>query len=202
LVVEGSWWWREALLRVLERQPDQFEPTAVDDVEEARQLIDRSHPDLVILDLDALDAPGLLRELRGDGLACLAIGSQRDHSRLAVVLGTGASYVVKEEIDPDHLGAVLRLVARHDALFLQATRRTLARLLGEVNGSPDETHGLTRREAEVLALIGQGRTNSEISAALHLEISSVKKIVSRVLRRLGVRNRTEAALLYLQKQEA
>ncbi|GAA4294380.1 hypothetical protein GCM10023148_56570 [Actinokineospora soli] len=68
----------------------------------------------------------------------------------------------------------------------------MAALVGAVAGAPDPA--LTGREREVLRMVGRGATNREIARALHLSEGTVKNHVSRILSRLGLRDRTQAAV--------
>ena len=176
LVAARSWWWREAMLRVLEHRG--LEP------------VDEPHlADVAIVDLDDVDGSAQLAAMRRRELPCIAIGESR--SRVASALAASASYAVKSELDPERLAQLARLAARGESLFVHAGPAPL-------EGLADNTAkrlNLTPRELDVLRHLADGRTNAEIAAALHLAPSSVKKLVSRCLARLGVRNRVEAALI-------
>jgi DNA-binding NarL/FixJ family response regulator len=195
LVVESSWWWSHAFLHVLEREVQQFDPVGVAEVAQARRLLSQQPPDLVTVDLEVPEAAELMRELAEAGVARLATGLSPTPAQLSLLLATGTSFLTKPQIDPERLPELLRLVARGDGLLLQANRSALARLVDDAVEDSDGVARLTKRETEVLALIGQGLTNAEIAKTLYLAPSSVKKLVSRLFQRLGVRNRTEAALL-------
>jgi DNA-binding NarL/FixJ family response regulator len=176
LVAARCWWWREAILRVLERR--------------GLQPVDESHlADVAIVDLDDIDGTAQLAALRRREVPCIAIGESS--ARIAAALAASASYVVKGEVTPDRLAQLARLAARGDELFVHAARAPLEGL-GETTA---KRLNLTPRELDVLRHLADGRTNAEIAAALHLAPSSVKKLVSRCLARLGVRNRVEAALV-------
>jgi DNA-binding NarL/FixJ family response regulator len=176
LVAARSWWTREAVLRVLERRG----LVPVDEPGEA---------DVAVVDVDDVDGHARLAELRAREVPCIALSDGR--SRVASALGLSASYAVKAELDPERLAELVRLAAGGEALFVQAGREPLE-ALGE---SAAERYALTPRELDVLRALAAGRTNAEIAAELHLAPSSVKKLVSRCIARLGVRNRVEAALV-------
>jgi DNA-binding NarL/FixJ family response regulator len=176
LVAARCWWWREAILRVLERR--------------GLRPVDEPHlADVAIVDLDDVDGSAQLAALRRRELPCIALAESS--SRIASALAASASYAVKGEVGPDRLAQLARLAARGDELFVHAGGAPLEGL-GE---PPAKRLNLTPRELDVLRHLADGRTNAEIAAALHLAPSSVKKLVSRCLARLGVRNRVEAALV-------
>jgi len=149
--------------------------------------------DVALVDLDDSDGAATLVELRGHDLPCVAVSGGRGPTEVAAALNAAASYAVKSELDPERLTHLVRIAASEDALFVQASRRSLENLVEA--GDPVVRLSLTPRELDVLRLLADGRTNSEIAATLHLAPSSVKKLVSRILARLGVRNRVEAALV-------
>jgi DNA-binding NarL/FixJ family response regulator len=194
LVVEGAWWWREAMLRVLERG-EGVEPIAPVGAGAVRRFLREQTPDVAIVDLDDADGAAILAELRRAEIPCIAIGDGLGQSQVAAALNASASYAVKSELDPERLRKLVAIAAAGDALFVQASHRALENLVPVDEPTPVARYNLTPREAEVLEHIASGRTNAEIAELLHLAPSSVKKIVSRSLARLGVRNRVEAALL-------
>jgi DNA-binding NarL/FixJ family response regulator len=194
LVVEGAWWWREAMLRVLEHAGG-VEPVAPVGAVAVRRLLRELTPDVAIVDLDDPDGAAILSELRHAEIPCIALGDGRGRSQVAAALDASASYVVKSELDPERLQHLVTIAAAGDALFVQASQRVLENLVRADEQTVAARYALTPREAEVLEQIAFGRTNAEIAERLHLAPSSVKKLVSRCLARLGVRNRVEAALL-------
>jgi DNA-binding NarL/FixJ family response regulator len=192
LVVEATWWWREAMLRVLEQH--ELAPVAVAGAEAARRELARRRPDVALVDLDDADGLRLLAELRAADIPCVALsGGSREH--VGAALNAAASYAIKTELDPERLSQLAAMAAEGGALLVQADRRVLETLVQPGAQSGAARYGLTARELDVLGLLASGRTNDEIARAIHLAPSSVKKLVSRILFRLGVRNRVEAALV-------
>lgn len=176
LVATRNWWTREALLRVLETR-------GLAPVDDARTA------DVAVVDVDDAEGPMRLAELRALEVPCIALSDRR--SRVTPSLAVAASFALKSEVEPERLVELVRLAAAGEALFVQAGQEPLDHL-GE---TPAERYALTPRELDVLRLVAAGHTNAEIAAELHLARSSVKKLVSRCLVRLGVRNRVEAALV-------
>jgi DNA-binding NarL/FixJ family response regulator len=79
--------------------------------------------------------------------------------------------------------------------------RLLSDLLQPTGSKPDPLAQLTGREAEILKLVGEGLSNKEVAARLSLQEKTVKHHMTRVLAKLNVRNRTEAALLMHEARE-
>ncbi|MEU1711227.1 response regulator transcription factor, partial [Streptomyces sp. NPDC005706] len=99
------------------------------------------------------------------------------------------------------LVSAVRTVARGQSLLdPSATARLMARLRGgqEPQEEPDELPGLTDREREILALIGEGLTNRQIGQRLYLAEKTVKNHISRLLAKLGVERRVQAAVIATQ----
>jgi DNA-binding NarL/FixJ family response regulator len=182
LVVAEDWCWREAVLRVLERHGMRAVADSV-----------RGAVDVAVVDVDDAEGVATLTALRARGVPCLAVGSCGDDGEVAGALRVSASYALKSELDPERLAHLVHVAASADALFVHASRHSL-QTLSRPRGLA-ERFNLTPREVDVLRELAVGRTNAEIAAQLHLAPSSVKKLVSRCLARLGVRNRVEAALL-------
>jgi DNA-binding NarL/FixJ family response regulator len=191
LVVARSWCWREAALRVLERQ--QFAVVAAPGGDAMRRVA-AQRIDVALVDLDDPEGAEALAALREHDVPCVAVSDGRGRNEVAAALNASASYAVKSELDPEQLSHLVRIAASGDVLFVRASRRALEGL-ALLADDASTRFGLTARELDVLTLVAAGRTNAEIAASLHLAPSSVKKLVSRCLARLGVRNRVEAALL-------
>jgi DNA-binding NarL/FixJ family response regulator len=96
------------------------------------------------------------------------------------------------------LAEAVRVVAAGDAMLSPpVTRRLLgafARLGGSRGPTRDQVEGLTDRETEVLVLVARGRSNAEIASELVVAEQTVKTHVSRILTKLGLRDRTQAAI--------
>jgi DNA-binding NarL/FixJ family response regulator len=104
--------------------------------------------------------------------------------------------VLYKDVDPDALVHAIRAV--HDGHFLLAPEAAGSLLR---SGGRDGLDALTRREREVLAELAHGRSNREIARALHVSEKTVKTHVSSVLAKLGVQDRTQAALVAVRHEQ-
>jgi DNA-binding NarL/FixJ family response regulator len=161
-------------------------------------------PDVILLDLKlpVRDGVAVLRELRDSGLKARALvltsAADRDLVRLAVQ--AGAAGFLYKDVDPDALVRALRSV--HDGHTLLAPEAAGSLLRSGAAASAVRGIGaLTGREREVLAQIADGRSNREIARLLRVSEKTVKTHVSSVLAKLGVADRTQAALLAVRQLE-
>ncbi|UQU61595.1 response regulator transcription factor [Couchioplanes caeruleus] len=150
-------------------------------------------PDVVLLDLRMPGADGIaaLRGLREAGSAArvLVVTSFTEPSAVLPAVHAGAAGYVYKDIDPPALASAIRSVHAGHVLL----HPDVARLLTEGRAGPGDPQ-LTPREREVLAAIARGRANREIARQLGLAEKTVKTHVSAILTKLGLQDRTQAAL--------
>jgi DNA-binding NarL/FixJ family response regulator len=172
------------------------------DGEAAVRLAGQLRPDVVLMDvrmpvLDGVEATKLITEA---GTAKVLVMTTFDLDEYALTaLRNGASGFMLKDTPPDHLVAALRSVASGDAVVSPSvTRRLLDRFLGATGGQLRDASMLdvlTEREREVLVLMAQGLSNTEIARKLFLSEATVKTHVGRVLAKLDLRDRVQAVVL-------
>jgi len=153
-------------------------------------------PDVLLLDLKlpGLDGMGVVAELRARGVPTrvLILTSTAGPAGPVLALQSGAAGFLYKDVDPDALMRAIRSVHDgHTVLAPGAAGLIAARPGGDSRG----IGALTGREREVLALIADGRSNREIARLLTVSEKTVKTHVSAILAKLGVADRTQAALL-------
>jgi DNA-binding NarL/FixJ family response regulator len=151
-------------------------------------------PDVILLDLNMPGVDGLtaLRELRERGVSArvLVLTSVGERARVLPVVRAGAAGYLYKDVDPHALVQAIRAVHDGHVLFApEAADAVLAADQGEKGATP-----LTEREREVLVQIARGRSNREIARALVVSEKTVKTHVSNILMKLGLQDRTQAAL--------
>ncbi|MFI5530244.1 response regulator [Kitasatospora sp. NPDC051853] len=157
-------------------------------------------PDVAVLDMRLPDGDGVTvcRELRSrmPGLACLMLTSFDDEEALLdSILAGAAGYVLKQIAGTDLITAVRTVASGQSLLDPGATTRLLGRLRSDATPKEPAYPLLTSREREVLALVGEGMTNRQIGQRLYLTEKTVKNHLSRLLAKLGVERRVQAALI-------
>jgi len=174
-------------------------------VEQARALA----PDVICMDVQMPELDGLAatRELIATGTTAgiLVLTTFNRDDYLFEALEAGASGFVLKNSSPEDLVAAVQIIARGDALLSpDVTRRVIegftqrpaqaAAGASVVPPRAPELELLTDREAEVLELLAAGRSNAEIAAELYLGEATVKTHVSRILQKLGLRDRIQAVV--------
>jgi DNA-binding NarL/FixJ family response regulator len=154
-------------------------------------------PDVVVLDVRLPDGDGVTvcRDIRSmlPNTRMLMLTSYSDDEALYGAVMAGASgYILKQIHGTDLVGAVRTVAQGRSLLDPESTARMLKRLRDEA-GRKDPLSELTEQEQRVLELIGEGLTNREIGARMYLAEKTVKNYVSRVLAKLGMARRTQAA---------
>jgi DNA-binding NarL/FixJ family response regulator len=165
-------------------------------VHEARRL----RPDVVLMDvrMPRLDGIGATRELlaAGGGPRVIVLTTFDLDEYVYEALRAGASGFLLKDAPPDRLVAAIHAVNDGEALLApQITRRLVERYIAPRAPLPPGLDELTPREREVLTLVARGLSNAEIGETLVLSLPTVKTHVSRVLMKLGLRDRVQAVVL-------
>jgi DNA-binding NarL/FixJ family response regulator len=188
-------------LRVLLEVQDGIEVTGeAGDGPAALALAAEHNPDVILLDLKlpGLDGLAVLEQLKNNTTAkVLILTSVTDPVAAGRAMRAGAAGVLYKDVDPDALVRAIRAV--HDGHLLLAPEAA-GTLLQPGTGQNRGLDALTAREREVLAELAQGRSNREIARALHVSEKTVKAHVSSVLAKLGVQDRTQAALFAVRHE--
>jgi DNA-binding NarL/FixJ family response regulator len=161
-------------------------------------------PDVILLDLKlpVMDGIAVLRELResGRGVRALVLTSAPDRTLVSLAVQAGAAGFLYKDVDPDALVRAIRSVHDGHTLLAPDAAGSLLRS-GAAAPAVQGIGALTAREREVLAQIADGRSNREIARLLRVSEKTVKTHVSSVLAKLGVADRTQAALLAVRQLE-
>jgi DNA-binding NarL/FixJ family response regulator len=196
LIVDDHSVVREGLRTFLELQDGIEVAGEAADGDEAVREAERLRPDVVLMDLvmPRLDGVAAMRELRERASATrvVVLTSFLDDERLLPAIRAGAAGYLLKNVEPKELARAVRLAAEGEALIDPAVAARLVDSLGEDRDSGEPE--LTPREQEVLDLIGRGFANKRIARELGIAEKTVKTHVGHVLAKLGVSDRTQAAL--------
>ena len=208
---------RAGLRMIIDAEPDLAVVGEAGDGRAGLVLVSETAPDVTLMDIrmPVMDGIAATRELVESGTSTRVLVLTTFDTDEAVVeaMRAGASGFLLKDTDPDDLARAIRAVAAGDAVVAPSAMRRLLDVLGPGLGSavgpagqdaaPDPTAGpdsdllepLTDREVDVLALIGRGLTNAEIAVELVVAESTVKTHVSRILMKLGARDRVQAVIV-------
>ncbi|MFC9295195.1 response regulator [Streptomyces sp. NPDC057011] len=173
------------------------------DGEEAVRLARELRPDLVLMDVQMprLDGVSATRQVVAEGLADVLVLTTFDLDEYVFgALRAGAAGFLLKNAEAAELIEAVRTVARGEGLIAPAvTRRLIAEFATPARparpAAPPALETLTRREREVLSCLGEGLSNAEIAVRLHMAEATVKTHVSRLLAKLNLRSRVQAAVL-------
>jgi len=179
---------RQGLRALLDVQDDIVVAGEAGDGPTAVSLAASLRPDIVLLDLKlpGMDGIAVLEPLRATGMRVLVLTSATEPAMAARAVRAGAAGVLYKDIDPDALVRAIRSVRDGNVLLAPEALGSLVR--------DSRVDALTPREREVLARIAEGRSNREIARLLRVSEKTVKAHVSSVLAKLGVQDRTQAAV--------
>ncbi|MDW4510922.1 response regulator transcription factor [Priestia megaterium] len=194
---------RKGLVFFLQTQPDLEIVGEASNGEEALKLAISLEPHIVLMDLSmpVLDGIEATKELKKQAphIQVMILTSFSDQDHVIPALEAGASGYQLKESDPDELVAAIRkLMNGENQLHPKVTTHLLTRLTKSSEKKVNFIDHLTKREKDVLKEIAKGKSNKEIGASLHITEKTVKTHVSNILSKLGVQDRTQAALYAVQ----
>ena len=179
------------------------------DGEEAIERAAELEPDVILMDLvmPKLDGVSAMRELRrrwrgrGSHPRVIVLTSFLDDDRLLPALESGAAGYLLKNSEPAELARAVRAAQAGEAIIDSAVAARLLKTLSEgpQTSRRDAFEQLTNRERDVLVLIANGRSNKRIALELGISEKTVKTHVGHVLAKLGVTDRTQAAVLAVQE---
>jgi len=195
---------RRGLIDLLRADPDLDVVGEAGSVAEAMARIPAAQPDVAVLDVRLPDGNGieLCRDLLSSmaDLRCLMLTSfTSDQAMLDAVLAGASGYVIKD-IKGMELARAIKEVGAGRSLLDNRAAAALMTKLCRADEKPDPLSGLSGQERTLLELLGEGLTNKQIADRMFLAEKTVKNYVSRLLSKLGMERRTQAAV-FVTKME-
>jgi len=171
--------------------------------EEAIELVDRLHPDVIMMDLvmpkmDGIEAISKITAKYPDA-RILALTSFANDDKVFPAIKSGAIGYLLKDSDPDELIPAIRQVYRGEPSMHPSIARKLLQELSQPSGHPPTPDPLTERELEVLRLVAKGVDNQQIASQLHVAEVTVRTHVSHILSKLHLANRVQATLYALKE---
>ncbi|HHS96527.1 MAG TPA: response regulator transcription factor [Chloroflexi bacterium] len=203
LLVDDQRLMREGLRTLLELEPDLEVVGEAGDGEASLEAYAALRPDVVLMDvrmpgMDGVEATRRLRE-RWPEARVIILTTFDDDAYVFEGLRAGALGYLLKDVSGEELAEAVRTVAAGGALIQPSVARKVvaefARLAPPARSAEEGLpEPLSEREQEILQLLARGLTNREIATRLHLAEGTVKNYVTSILQKLGVRDRTQAAL--------
>ena len=199
LLVDDHEMVREGLMSMLSSEPD-FEVVGQTGFGEAvAELVETSRPDVVLLDARLPDISGVevCRRLgrTHPGVAVVILTTYTDIELVEECLQAGARGYVVKDVERFSLKESIRAVSRGQAVLAPQVAGQIIDRLRSRQAGERRPAGLNASQVAILRLISRGHSNREIAADVHLSENTVKTHVQEIFRKLGVRNRVEAAIL-------
>jgi len=205
LVVDDQALLRTAFSSLIDAEDDLEVVGEAADGRQAVQIAARLRPDVVVMDvrmpvMDGIEATRQITAVQGAGLPRVLILTTFDLDEYVFeALRAGASGFALKSRPLEELLSAIRTVAAGEALLAPSVTRRLIAHFTEAGPPPRKAPPglaeLTEREREVLALVARGLSNAELAETLHVSLPTAKTHVSRILTKLGARDRTQLVVL-------
>ncbi len=198
---------REGIRALLEDQPDMAVVGEAADGRQAVELARKLEPDIVVMDIGMPLLNGLeaTRQIKRDRpqVAVLVLTMHDNEEYVSQLLTAGASgYVLKRAASSELVTAIRAVAAGQNYLSPAVTKVLIEGYIGRKPAGPailDPFDTLTAREREVLQLVAEGHTNSEIARLLSISLKTVKAHRSNLMQKLGLHDRGELIKLAIQR---
>jgi two-component system, NarL family, response regulator DevR len=205
LIIDDHEMVREGLKAMLTAEPD-FEIVGdAANSEQAFELIDRLHPDVILLDIRLPGVSGIeiCRSVaeRYPEIAVIIVTTYTDETLVAQCIQAGARGFIVKDIERFDLKRSIRAVARGEAAI---DPKAAVAVLAQLRKSPQveqevNSIQLSPQQIVILRMVAQGLSSREIATQLYLSENTVKGYVQEILHRLSVKNRTEAVMVAVKK---
>ena len=205
VVVDDQTLVRAGFRVLIESSPDIAVLGEAADGRQAVEVVGRTAPDVVLMDIRMPEMDGLeatrriLAAVEPERTRVLILTTFELDEYVYEALRAGASGFLLKDVPPEHLLDAIRTVAAGNALLAPSvTRRLIAQFVDRSplrNPDTAALSSLTPREREVLVLVAQGCSNGELAAQLHMSPATAKTHVSRLLAKLGARDRAQLVVI-------
>jgi len=197
---------REGTRQLIQREPDMEVVGEAGDGEEAIELANKLHPDVVIMDiamprLNGIEATKQIKALHPAISVLILTAYDNDQYIFAILEAGAAGYLLKNVRGRELVDAIRAVYAGESVLYPTVARRVISHLVSPVSGTTGAQiiEPLSEREMEVLKLAAKGISNKDIAEHLSLSPRTVQAHLGNIFNKLGVGSRTEAILCGLRR---
>lgn len=204
LLADDHRMFRQGLREVIERKTDFEVVGEAGTGREAIAMIEALRPDIVLLDIQMPELNGVtvaqqVARTHPD-VKIVMLTMYREDQHLVDAIQAGAQGYLLKDADADELIGVLMRVLRGESAIDPALTSRVFEAIRRLQARDAEQAALTERERDILQLVAAGHDNKTIAARLHLSEKTVGNRLSEIFQKLGVTNRTQAALVAIQRQ--
>lgn len=204
LLADDHRMFRQGLREVIERKTDFEVVGEAGTGREAIAMIEALRPDIVLLDIQMPELNGVtvaqqVARTHPD-VKIVMLTMYREDQHLVDAIQAGAQGYLLKDADADELIDVLMRVLRGESAIDPALTSRVFEAIRRLQARDAEQAALTERERDILQLVAAGHDNKTIAARLHLSEKTVGNRLSEIFQKLGVTNRTQAALVAIQRQ--
>lgn len=213
LIADDQRLFRQSLKYLLEQEEDMKVVGEVGDGQDAFTLAQESHPDIILMDvdmpkLDGVTATRLILE-RKPSIKVLMLSVHDEDERIIAAIHNGAIGYILKDADHKEFIRIIRGTFRGEDVVSPFLANRIPKVMSQIDGTAPHNKDaeasskislLTERERETLALVSEGKSNKEIADLLCISIETAKSHLQTIYRKLGVKSRTEAAILFLKEK--
>lgn len=195
---------RAGLRRIVEESGDMEVVAEADDGREAIQLVQKTNPDVAVVDismpgLDGLEVIGRLQNLHPK-LPILVLTMHEEGQYVVRTIQAGAKGYLTKQSAPEQLVKAIRKIYDGKRYITDEAAESLALRVAKGSNGRSPLDSLSMRELQVLRRLAMGHTNREIATAYHISIKTVDTYRARLLKKLGLRNNAELSRFAIQNR--
>ncbi len=203
LIVDDHTVVRDGLQALISAEPSMHVVAAVGDGIEAVEFVKKLDPDVVLMDLvmphmDGIQATIEIKKDNPDARILILTSFAEDHQVFAAIKSGATGYLMKDSSSEELIQAIRDIYKNKPVLQPEVAKRLMLDIRSQDDQS-SQTKALTVREIEILEQVALGKTNQEIADVLFVSERTVRTHITNILAKLGLSNRTQAALYALRE---
>lgn len=212
LIADDQRLFRQSLRYLLEQEDEIKVVGEAANGRDAFSLIDEIHPDIILMDvdmpkLDGINATRLILE-REPSIKILMLSVHDDDERIISAISNGAVGYILKDADHKEFIRIIKGTYKGENIISPFLANSIPKVMsateiavphGKADGTAAKIAQLTERERETLDLLSEGNSNKEMADKMCLSLETVKSHLQTIYKKLGVKSRTEAAILFLKE---
>lgn len=202
MIVDDDSLIRDSLKVLLELEDDIEVVGTASNGREAYEILDKINPEIVLMDIRMPEIDGVigtkLIKQKNQRIKVVILTTFKDDEYIKEAIKNGAEgYILKNQTG-DSIVESLRVIYRGNVVFEKNVASSVSSMISNNKKKSYEEMGITKREYEIMSLVGEGLSNKEISTNLFLGEGTVRNYITVLLEKLNLRDRTQLAIFYLK----